>query len=258
MSARDDVELAERAARAAADVLLGHYGEVAREVEHKSSETDPVSQADHEAEAAIVELLESERPDDALLAEEGGGGSGESGRRWIVDPLDGTVNFLYGYPAWCVSVACEDEQGTLAAVVHDPVRGETFSAGRGEGARLDGEAMWVRPEDRLETALLATGFGYSAERRAAQADTVRHVLPRVRDIRRGGSAALDLAWLAAGRLDGYWEVGLSPWDWAAGRLLVTEAGGTVEEWGDEVAGEEVPGLAAANPALLPHILELVR
>ena len=253
MTAVDDLELAVRAAHAAGEVLLGHYGGPARGVEHKSSQTDPVSEADHEAEAAIVELLEGERPDDAVLAEEGSGGHGQSGRRWIVDPLDGTVNFLYGYPAWCVSVACEDEEGLLAAVVHDPGRDETFRAARGEGADANGQPMRVRDTDSLDGALLATGFSYDPERRAAQADTLRQVLPRARDVRRGGSAALDLAWLAAGRVDGYWEVGLNPWDWAAGRLLVTEAGGSVEEWGDDPRG-----LAAANEALLPHILGLVR
>ena len=254
----EELELAQRAAHAAGEVLLEHYGGPSGQLEHKSSQTDPVSEADHDAEEAVVGLLRSERPGDEVVAEEGSGGEGETGRRWIVDPLDGTVNFLYGYPAWCVSIACEDEQGSLVAVVYDPVRGETFSAARDAGAELDGEPIHVRDEDSLESALLATGFGYDPDRRAAQAETARHVLPRARDIRRGGSAALDLAWLAAGRLDGYWEAGLSPWDWAAGRLLVTEAGGAIEEWRQDLAGEEVPGLAAANPALLPRIVELVR
>ncbi|MDP8942852.1 MAG: inositol monophosphatase [Actinomycetota bacterium] len=259
MSAPDELRLAERAARAAGEVLLEHYGGPGSEVGHKSSQTDPVSAADHDAEAAVVGLLRSERPDDEVLAEEGsGGGEGKSGRRWIVDPLDGTVNFLYGYPAWCVSIACEDEHGSLVAVVHDPVRGETFSAARDAGAELNGEPVRVRDEHSLESALLATGFGYDSDRRAAQAETARQVLPRARDIRRGGSAALDLAWLAAGRLDGYWEAGLNPWDWAAGRLLVTEAGGAIEEWREQLAGEEVQSIAAANPALLPRIVELVR
>ena len=258
MSVRDDLRLAERAATAAGEVLLDHYGGPAGDVRHKSSETDPVSEADRDAEAAIAELLQRERPDDALLAEEGTGGEGESGRRWIVDPLDGTVNFLYRYPAWCVSIACEDDEGALVAVVHDPVRGETFRAARGEGAELEGEPIRVRDGDRLDVGLFATGFHYKTERRRAQAEIAGRVLPQVRDLRRGGSAALDLAWLAAGRLDGYWEIGLNPWDWAAGRLLVAEAGGALEEWGDEVAGDEVRGLAAANPALLPQLLELVR
>lgn len=169
-----------------------------------------------------------------------------------MDPLDGTINYLYGYPAWSVSVALEDEQGGLLGVVHDPARGETFRAVRGAGARLDGDPIAVRDHDRLETALVATGFGYASELRAAQAEALAGILPRVRDIRRGGSAALDLAWLACGRLDGYFERGLKPWDWAAGRLLVTEAGGAVEELGGEPYG-----MAAAGPRLLPALRDLV-
>jgi myo-inositol-1(or 4)-monophosphatase len=169
-----------------------------------------------------------------------------------VDPLDGTINFLYGHPAWCVSIALEDARGAAVAVVHDPPRGETFRAARGQGCELDGASVRVRDHDRLETALIATGFSYDPDRRAAQAETLRRVLPRVRDVRRGGSAALDLAWLAAGRFDGYYERGLKPWDWAAGRLLVTEAGGEVLE----LEGEPV-GLAAASAALLPGLVSLL-
>ena len=211
-----------------------------------------VSDADREAEGAIVALLRAERPRDGLLAEEGEGWQGESERRWVVDPLDGTTNYLYGFPAWSVSVALRDGEGTVVGVVHDPARGETFRAVRGEGADLNGEPIRVRTHDRLETALVATGFGYAPERRAEQAELLRRVLPRVRDLRRAGSAALDLSWLAAGRLDGYYERGLKPWDWVAGRLLVTEAGGTVVE----MDGEPL-GLVAATPALVAGLLELV-
>ena len=219
---------------------------------HKSSDTDLVSDADREAELRIQELLASERPDDGLLAEEGAASRACSGRRWIVDPLDGTVNYLYGLPVWCVSVALDDGAGPAVGVVHDPIRNETFRAERGRGADLNGEEVRVRPSDRLEHALLATGFSYEPGRRAAQAELAARVLPRVRDIRRAGAAALDLAWLAAGRLDGYYERGLNPWDWAAGRLLVTEAGGAVAE----LEGEPY-GLVAAAPELLPALLELV-
>jgi myo-inositol-1(or 4)-monophosphatase len=169
-----------------------------------------------------------------------------------VDPLDGTVNFLYGLPAWCVSVALEDADGGAVGVIHDPLRRETFRAVRGEGAELNGEPVRVRQRDRLETALIATGFSYDPDRRAEQAALLALVLPRVRDVRRAGAAALDLAWVAAGRVDGYFERGGKPWDWAAGRLLVEEAGGAVAE----LPGEPL-GLAAANRALLPALLELV-
>ena len=186
------------------------------------------------------------------MAEEGASRDARSGRRWIVDPLDGTVNFLYGFPAWCVSVALHDDEGPAVGVVLDPIRDEAFRAVRGEGGEVNGRPLRVREQTELERALIATGFGYAAERRAWQAEVAARLLPRVRDIRRAGAAALDLAWLAGGRVDGYYERGLSPWDWGAGRLLVEEAGAVVEE----LPGEPY-GIAAANPRLLPSLVELV-
>jgi myo-inositol-1(or 4)-monophosphatase len=187
-----------------------------------------------------------------LLAEEGSEQDSASGRRWVIDPLDGTINFLYGLPAWCVSVALEDDDGGAVAVVYDPLREETFTAERGRGAAANGEPLRVSGQDRPELALIATGFSYSPDVRARQAQTLQRVLPAFRDIRRAGAAALDLASLAAGRVDGYYERGLKPWDWAAGRLLVTEAGGAVADLPGEPSG-----LAAASPGLLPQLLELV-
>jgi fructose-1,6-bisphosphatase/inositol monophosphatase family enzyme len=236
----------------AGDLLLERFHGPLKDVESKSTITDLVSEADTASEAAIRELLTTERPDDGLLAEEGSAHQSASGRRWVIDPLDGTVNYLYRFPVWCVSVALEDEQGSVVAVVHDPLRDETFTAERGSGARLNGDTIHMSGEERPERALIATGFSYSAEVRAVQAEVVGRVLPRFRDIRRAGAAALDLSYLAAGRLDGYYERGLKPWDWAAARLIVTEAGGAVEELPGEPAG-----LAAASPGLLPRLLELV-
>ena len=227
-----DLALAERLAREAGELLLDRFGGPAQGVDWKSSET--------------------ERPDDGLLAEEGSADRSSSGRRWVIDPLDGTVNYLYGIPQWCVSIALEDGDGAAVAVVCDPSRGETFTARRGGGAFLGGEPIRVRQCDRLEIALIATGFGYDPERRARQARIVSELLPRARDIRRAGSAALDLAWLAAGRLDGYYERGLNPWDWAAARLIVEEAGGLTRE----MRGEPL-GLVAACPDLVPELEELV-
>jgi myo-inositol-1(or 4)-monophosphatase len=228
----------------------------------KTSSTDMVSDADRAAEQAIASLLRAERPDDGLVGEEGASAQGSSGRRWVVDPLDGTTNFLYGYPQWAVSVALEDDAGALVGVVFDPVRGELFRAERGGScarlryaqpdARTSEQPLRVRDSTHLSRSLVATGFGYEAGWRAEQARAAAHILPRVRDLRRGGAAALDLAWLAAGRLDGYWERGLKPWDWAAGRLLVTEAGGAVAE----LEGER-HGMVAAGPSLLPALVELV-
>ena len=210
-----------------------------------------MSDADREAERVIQELLTEERPEDGLLAEEGAHSEGTSGRRWIVDPLDGTVNFLYGFPVWGVSVALEDAEGMAVGVVYDPTRDETFRAVRGEGAELNGRKLRVREWRELRSALVATGFSYHPERRAAQAELIARMLPEVRDIRRAGAAALDLAWLAAGRVDGFLEHGLKPWDSAAGRLLVEEAGGVAER----LPGDP-PGLAAAGtPELLAALVE---
>jgi myo-inositol-1(or 4)-monophosphatase len=231
---------------------MERFGGPAQGVEVKSSSTDMVSDADREAETAIVELLRSERPDDGLLGEEGTDEEAASGRRWVIDPLDGTTNFLYGYPAWAVSVALEDADGALVGVVFDPARGELFAAERGAGAVMNGRPLHVREGAPLERALIATGFGYEADRRARQAEVLRQVLPAVRDIRRAGAAAIDLAWVAAGRIDGYWERGLKRWDWAAGRLLVEEAGGEVRE----LVGEP-HGLVAASAGLIAQLEALV-
>ena len=231
---------------------MERFGGPARGVGSKSSVTDLVSDADRDSEALIRDMLARERPEDGLLAEEGTSASGESGRRWVFDPLDGTVSYLYGYPHWCVSVALEDTQGTAVGVVYDPNREELFAAERGAGATLAGDPIGVRENPPLAEALIATGFAYDPVRRAEQAEVVRRLLPAVRDIRRAGSAALDLAWLAAGRLDGYYERGLNDWDWAAGSLLVREAGGTV----DDLAGEPF-GLIAGPAALIAALRPLV-
>jgi myo-inositol-1(or 4)-monophosphatase len=253
-----NIELAERAARAAAEVLITAYGRPPEGLGSKSSETDLVSDADREAERAVRELLELERPDDGLLAEEGSHSDAASGRRWIVDPLDGTINFLYGFPAWAVSVALEDADGLVVGVVLDPVRDECFLAERGGGARLrrtggQTQPLRVRERRNLDRALVATGFSYEPSRRAVQADVVRRILPRVRDIRRAGAAALDLSWLAAGRVDAYYERGLNHWDWAAGRLLVEEAGGRIAD----LDGDPHGLIAAATPELLTELAPLV-
>jgi myo-inositol-1(or 4)-monophosphatase len=215
----------------------------------KSSSTDMVSAADRDAEALIQAGLREARPDDGLLAEEGGREEAFSGRRWVVDPLDGTTNFLYGIAQWAVSIALEGELG----VVFDPVRDELFVAQRGQGASLNGETLELAAPPELPTALIATGFGYDAERRAKQGKVLVRVLPHVRDIRRAGAAALDLCWLAAGRLDGYYERGLGAWDWAAARIVVQEAGGAVAD-----LEPDPHGLAAAHPDLLGPLLDLIQ
>ena len=211
-----------------------------------------VSDADRDAEAVVERILLGERPDDGLLAEEGAHNQGTGDRRWVVDPLDGTTNFLYGHPAWAVSVALEDADGGAVGVVHAPAQRETFSAARGSGAWLNGQPIHVRDDELIGSALVATGFGYEPERRRVQAERLVGVLPHVRDIRRGGAASLDLCWVAAGRLDGYFELGLKPWDWAAGRVIVAEAGGALRELPGDPAG-----LLAASPAIADELLELI-
>jgi myo-inositol-1(or 4)-monophosphatase len=242
-------ELAVRLAEEAGALLAGYAGRLHElTVEAKTSATDPVSEADRAAELLIAEQLAASRPDDGLLGEEGQASRrGTSGLRWVVDPLDGTVNFLYALPAWCVSVAVEDDHGVLAGAVHQPTARETFHAARGHGAATAGRAMGVSTVDALDRALVATGFGYDREVRHDQAADVAQLLGEVRDLRRCGAAALDLAWTAAGRLDAYYEYGLQPWDWAAGRLLVTEAGGVVSEHHRRLGGRYLPGMVAGGP-----------
>jgi myo-inositol-1(or 4)-monophosphatase len=244
-----------------AGALLVRYAEELHEgvdlgVATKSSTSDPVSEADRAAERLIAGRLLDARPDDGLLGEEGEASrSGTSGFRWVVDPLDGTVNFLYGRPTWCVSVACEDADGTVVGVVHAPLLGETWTATRGGGARRHetGQPLAVTEVDALSACLVATGFSYDALVRADQGRAVADLVPRARDVRRDGSAALDLAWVAAGRADGYVEAGLNPWDWAAGRLLVTEAGGRVSTSTWTLGGRPLPAVVAGGPAAHHHL-----
>jgi myo-inositol-1(or 4)-monophosphatase len=239
--------LAEAVARETGALLRGAYDGPELRVSSKSTPTDLVSEADHAAERLIRERLRAARPDDGVLGEEGGDHAGTSGVRWVVDPLDGTVNFLFGIPQWAVSIACEDADGTLAGVVYDPLRDELFSAERDGIALLDGAPIKASTRTDLSTALVGTGFGYDAEVRRAQAAVVARLLPDVRDIRRLGSAAVDLAWTACGRLDAYYEHGLNAWDLAAGRLICERAGLEVIEL--EPVGPSAPGVLVAPPAL---------
>ncbi|MFD7706076.1 inositol monophosphatase family protein [Streptomyces sp. NPDC059785] len=190
----------------------------------KTSAVDVVTEMDIASEKLITAMLADRRPDDGVLGEEGASVAGTSGVEWVIDPIDGTVNYLYGLPSWAVSIAARKDGETLVGVVHAPVRGETFRAVLGGGAFLNDRPVRVRRAPDLALALVGTGFGYLAERRARQADVVRELIPEVRDIRRGGSAAIDLCDVAAGRLDAYYERGLNPWDYAAGDLIAREAG----------------------------------
>jgi myo-inositol-1(or 4)-monophosphatase len=257
----DLLEIAREAASAAATELRPRFGSHVRGVRAKSTPTDLVSDADVAAEDAIRAVLAARRPGDAILGEEGGDtGAGDGARaagavRWIVDPLDGTINFLFGIPAFAVSVACEDASGTLAGIVLDPIREERFEATRSGGPALNGDPIQPSGRDDLATAMVATGFAYDAAVRARQGAVVAQLLPRVRDIRRVGAAALDLAWCACGRYDAYYERGLHAWDLAAGALIAQRAGLEVR---DLAAGDGVPaGVVVAPGAIIDELYELV-
>jgi myo-inositol-1(or 4)-monophosphatase len=231
-----------------------------RHVSAKSTPTDLVSDADLASEHAIRELLAERRPHDGFIGEEGDHVESASGLDWVVDPLDGTINFLFAIPQWCVSVAVADGRGTLAGAIYDPNRDELFSASRDGRATLSGPHGQIELDgsDRggeLATAMLATGFAYDAQVRAAQAQVLTRVLPRVRDVRRLGSAALDLAWTAAGRYDAYFERTVKQWDIAAGALICERAGLAVLELPER---EQLPwGILAARAGLAEPLLELV-
>ena len=239
-----------------------------RDVSAKSTPTDLVSEADLASERAIRELIGARRPQDGFLGEEGDHLEGSSGLSWVVDPLDGTVNFLFGIPQWSVSVAVRDAQRTLAGAVYDPNRGELFTAIAGGPAELAGPAGTVAlaggaahaaaaraGEDGLAGAMVATGFAYDARVRAAQGEVLARLLPRVRDVRRFGSAALDLAWTAAGRYDAYFERTVKAWDIAAGALVCERAGLRVLELRER---EHLPwGVLAAPAGLAEQLAGLV-
>jgi myo-inositol-1(or 4)-monophosphatase len=250
----DLLDVAHEAARAAAAELTARFGHQQRDIRAKSGPTDLVSEADLAAEAAIRRVLSRRRPSDAVLGEEGGA-SGNGALRWVIDPLDGTTNFLYGVPQFAVSVACEDRDGAVVGVVLDPVRDELFAATRSGRATLNETIIAASAQDDLSTSLVATGFAYDAEVRAQQAVVAGRVLPRVRDIRRAGAAALDLAWCACRRYDAYYERGVQPWDVAAGGLIAERAGLALRELEPGAAGPR--GVLAAPPALVDELLALV-
>jgi myo-inositol-1(or 4)-monophosphatase len=239
--------LAESVAREAGALLRDAFRDPNLRITAKSTPTDLVSEADHAAEHLIRERIGSARPGDAILGEEGGDTAGTSGVRWVVDPLDGTINFLFGIPQWAVSIAAEDEHGTLVGVVYDPTRDELFSAERGGAPTLDGRPIKASTKADMATALVGTGFGYDAEVRRAQAVVAARILPEVRDLRRLGAAAIDLAWTACGRLDAYYEHGLNAWDLAAGGLICERAGLDVRPL--KPVGPSNPGVLVAPSAL---------
>lgn len=221
----------------------------------KTSPTDVVTAADRAVERLLVEGIRAARPDDGLLGEEGAGRTGSTGLRWVVDPIDGTVNYLYGLPQWAISIGVEVERRTVVGVVLDPSRDELFTAVRGRGSALNGQTLTCNRLTDLSRALVATGFGYDARRRSAQAAILPAVLPAVRDLRRIGAGALDLCAVASGRVDAYYEQGLSPWDLSAGGLVATEAGARLGGLRGRPAG--YPMVLAAAPGVWDALHDLL-
>lgn len=256
-------------------MLLGVAEQIAREAgallrdrpralraESKSTPTDAVTEMDRAAEALIVERLRALRPDDRIVGEESGqhdGGGDDIGDdavvTWLVDPLDGTVNYLYGIPQFAVSIAAQQHGETVAGVVYDVMRDELYAAERGDGATCNGTIIRCSAQTDLAFSLVATGFAYAADARSVQARVLTTVLPAVRDIRRLGSAALDLCMVAGGRVDAYFEAGMQPWDWAAGALIATEAGARVGGLGGRPPGSWTT--LAANETLFRQLEQLL-
>jgi myo-inositol-1(or 4)-monophosphatase len=222
------LNIAVRAARRAGEVIVRNLNRLESLTVTSKGRNDFVSEVDTQAEAEIIAIIRKHYPDHAILAEESGP-SGDNDTLWIIDPLDGTTNFLHEFPVFAVSIACQQKGRLEHAVVYDPMRGELFTASRGGGAHLDNRRMRVSKQRTLEGSLISTGFPYRANARYIDAylAMLKVAMESTAGVRRPGAAALDLAYVAAGRVDAFWEIGLSPWDTAAGTLLIQEAGGRI-------------------------------
>lgn len=251
-----ELEVAVAAARAAGEILRANFG--GEQAVRYKGEVDLVTEVDEQAEGKIGWMLREAFPDYGILAEEGGALPGGGEYRWTVDPLDGTVNYAHGLPVFCVSIALEKAGELVLGVVHDPMREETFVAERGGGATLNGRPIRVSGTDELIRALVATGFPYDRDTMPAALDLFSRFAVLTQGMRRLGSAALDICYVAAGRIDGYYERGVRPWDVAAGTLILREAGGMVTNFRGEQFDLEGLEIVASNTALHPSILEVIR
>lgn len=246
-------------ARDAGRVLLEKFGRI--ESVTKKGDINLVTEADLASEALIVERIKSHFPRHAILAEEAGNAvvTGEDGgHKWIIDPLDGTTNYAHGYPCFCVTIALEHEGEVVLGVTYDPTRDELFTAEKGRGATLNGKPIRVSRTDELGNALLVTGFPYDIKHREKFARHLTEFLLTSRGVRRDGSAAIDLAYVACGRFDGFWEEGLNPWDVAAGKLLIEEAGGTVSYYDGSPFSIYTPPIVASNGTIHAEMLNVLK
>jgi len=247
------LKLAESVARAAGSHLMNRPSSFT--FTEKSSVVDFATQMDQQSEELIVKQLLAARADDGIIAEEGAAKPSKSGITWVIDPLDGTVNYLYGLPGWNVSIAAKDADGVLVGVVYAPSINGFWSAIRGEGAKYNGNKIKCNDPVTLDKSLLATGFAYDLNLRVSQGETMAKLLPKIRDLRRNGAAAVDLCYVAMGAIDGYFEGSLKEWDYAAGGLIATEAGAVISGRGGRAADSDL--VVCAGPALHAQLLPLI-
>lgn len=254
---KDIMAVAQEAALKAGKILRGHIDGI-RKISYKG-DINLVTEMDMRSERCVVETLRSAFPDHAIIAEEGTRILNESGYTWIIDPLDGTTNYAHGYPCFSVSIALEHRSEVIAGVVYDPMREELFSARKGAGAFLNGKQLRVSPVDTLIKSLLATGFPY--DRKESEKNNLNYfhdLLMASQEVRRDGSAALDLCFVAAGRFDGFWELKLKPWDIAAGSLIVREAGGTVSDLAGNAVALDAEEIVASNGSIHHQMVEALQ
>jgi myo-inositol-1(or 4)-monophosphatase len=252
------LNIAVRAARSAGNVIIRNLGKLDTLAIHTKNRNDFVTEVDRQAEQEIIFTLRKAFPGHGILAEESGLQEGDE-YQWIIDPLDGTTNFLHGFPQFAVSIALRHKGRMEQAVIYDPLRQELFTATRGAGAMLNDRRIRVTKRNSLEGSLLGTGFPFKSQQHLdAYLDMFRALFPQAAGIRRAGSAALDLAYVAAGRLDGFWEIGLNIWDMAAGVLLIQEAGGLSSDFSGGDNHLESGNIVAGNPKLFAEILKTIR
>ena len=254
----DDIEAASEAAKLGAAVLLKHWEQLGKADADMKARNDWVSRADRESEAAIVASLRRHFPNDSILGEEGTKSSGSSGRTWIIDPLDGTSNYLQHFPVWSISIGLSSATEIIAGVIFEPLRDLFFTASRGAGAFRNGVRMQVSDQKTIEGSFLATGFPFRAQQYVSiYVDIFKDVISLAKGVRRAGSAAIDLAYSAAGIFDGFFELHLSPWDVAAGSLMITEAGGVVSDFSGGDRWFERGNIVGATPAVHRELVALI-
>ena len=253
---KKELDVANEAARAAGGILNRMFGKINHIM--KKGDIDLVTEADLEAEKAILHIIRRNFPHDNILSEESGKHNETSNRTWLIDPLDGTTNFAHGFPIFAVSIALEIERQIVLGIVHNPYMDEHFEAIKGKGACLNKKPLKVSKTRTLKESLLATGFPYDIHDNPQRIlRFFREIIIRAQGVRRPGSAALDLCYVAAGRFDGFWEEGLKPWDTAAGMILVTEAGGKLTTFEGESYSPYMKNIIAANPFIYDEMKEVL-